>query len=300
MKRITAILTHAFIGIFMFLISTEALGQNTSLPPMLIMKGHLLKSTVNGKTYQLYISLPGDYNPADTVHYPVLYILDGNYSFPLVSIRKTLDLGKEIEGVIIVAIGDSDQSTPSWFFSRWTDYTPSYDANTDSMTAKNFNIPAGILKSGGAPAFLNTIRKDIIPFIDKIYKTTDDRGIAGHSLGGLFTGYCLLTVPDLFKRYGIMSPSFWWNKKEIFSMENYFAKKNKALNAKIFISVGSLEGSLEPESMVPNMISFADSLNSRHYKGLTLTSQVFDNETHLSVIPASISRMLRVLYPAKK
>jgi hypothetical protein len=28
---------------------------------------------------------------------------------------------------------------------------------------------------------------EIIPFIDKSYKTNSDRGIAGHSLGGLFT-----------------------------------------------------------------------------------------------------------------
>lgn len=78
-------------------------------------------------------------------------------------------------------------------------------------------------------------------------------------------------------------------------MENSFVNKNRDLNAKIFISAGSLE----PESMVPDMIAFADSLKNRNYKGLTLTSQIFDNETHLSVLAAMISRTIRVLYGVK-
>ena len=60
------------------------------------------------------------------------------------------------------------------------------------------------------------------------------------------------------------------------------------------MSVGSLEG-----EMVKLMTDFADSLKTHHYKGLTLNQQIFENENHMSVIPASISRTLRVLYPKK-
>ncbi len=130
----------------------------------------------------------------------------------------------------------------------------------------------------------------------KQYKTNDDRGISGHSLGGLFAGYCLLKANDIFQRFGINSPSFWWNNKEIFNVEKSFSQKNTALSAKVFMSVGSQEGN----SMTPVMAAFADSLRSRNYTGLKLTSHMFEDENHMSVVPAMISRTLRVLYGKSK
>jgi hypothetical protein len=67
------------------------------------------------------------------------------------------------------------------------------------------------------------------------------------------------------------------------------------LNAKVFITVGSLEG-----DMVTLMTSFADSLKLRNYEGLILTEHIFEDETHFSVWTASLSRGLRVLYGDKK
>ncbi|WP_395047987.1 alpha/beta hydrolase [Flavobacterium sp.] len=159
-----------------------------------------MQSTVNNKTYQLYISLPAGYNSADTTRYPVLYILDANYSYLLISsLHNLLDSGQEIEKIIIVAIGDKDQSNITWNTRRMIDYTPSNDPNVDTEIASGFNIPVSQVKTGGAKSFLTTIRTDIIPFIDMHYKTTNDRGISGHSVGGLFAGYCLLNAPIYLK-----------------------------------------------------------------------------------------------------
>lgn len=52
--------------------------------------------------------------------------------------------------------------------------------------------------------------------------------------------------------------------------------------------------------MTPVMAAFADTLKSRNYKGLNLTTHVFDEETYGSVVSAMISRKLRVLYGSKK
>jgi predicted alpha/beta superfamily hydrolase len=98
--------------------------------------------------------------------------------------------------------------------------------------------------------------------------------------------------PDLFKRYGINSPSFWWNNDEILSLENSFAKQTKSISATVFFSAGALEG----EMMIAPMAAFTNSLKNHDYKGLTMISQIFDGETHLSVVPACSSRTLKVLY----
>ncbi len=263
-------------------------------------KKHLLKSGINRADYHLSVSLPKHYAPAEATRYPVLFILDGGLGFPVAHAARTgFDMFGDIEDLIIVAIEyEWEKSLSPWFVNRSRDYTPSKDAVFESNPgyAKLFGFPEGSLVTGGGPIFLDVIRKEIIPFVDKNYKTTKDRGISGHSFGGLFVGYCLLTVPDLFQRYGINSPSFWWNKKEMFGLEKEFSKRTQSLPVKVFMSVGSLEGN----AMTPVMTAFADSLKSRNYQGLSLTTHIFEGETHMSVVPAMISRTLRVLYPAKK
>ncbi|MFT6066455.1 MAG: hypothetical protein ACJAYY_001930 [Paraglaciecola sp.] len=52
--------------------------------------------------------------------------------------------------------------------------------------------------------------------------------------------------------------------------------------------------------MGKNMISFCNSLKSSNYKGLEVSSKVFDGETHMTVIAAQVSRTLTSLYGVKK
>src|SRR5690606_39393109 len=42
-------------------------------------------------------------------------------------------------------------------------------------------------RMGGGRNFLNFIEKELIPFIDKNYRTEPNRILVGHSLGGLLT-----------------------------------------------------------------------------------------------------------------
>ncbi len=285
--------TLFIIIIISFFIPNLSEAQNENLS----MNGHNVKSSFNKKDYQLYISLPSNYNPSDTIHYPVLYILDANYSYPLISsLHNLLDSSQEIEKIIIVAIGDKNQSNTTWISSRMADCTPSNDPNVDAEIANGLNIPKSEVKSGGAKEFLATIRTNIIPFISNNYKTKNDYGILGHSIGGLFAGYCLINAPTLFKRYGINSPSFLWNNQEILSNQKNFITENDELNGKVFISYGSLE----PEIMLPSINSFINTLEERNYKGLKLTTQIFENETHTSVVAASTSHALKVLYGVKR
>jgi enterochelin esterase-like enzyme len=43
---------------------------------------HTITSKILGRDYQLYISFPKNYSTKDTVSYPVLYVLDGEWVFP--------------------------------------------------------------------------------------------------------------------------------------------------------------------------------------------------------------------------
>ncbi|MCW4468548.1 alpha/beta hydrolase-fold protein [Flavobacterium sp. MFBS3-15] len=281
--------------VFLFL-SLTSYSQQPSTEAMLTKKGHIIQSVINEKAYQLYVSLPSGYDPVDAARYPVLYVLDGNMNFPLiVPIHDLLDSSGEIEKVIIIAIGDRDQSAQTWLISRALDYTPSNDPVANADIASGQNIASDRIKSGGADNFAKVLQEEIIPYIDSHYKTTNDRGIAGHSLGGLFAAHCLINKQGIFNRYGISSPSLFWDNSKIISEEKLFAEKHKTLIAKVFISIGSLE----PEILQSSISPFIIALKTHNYKGLVLSSYRFENETHTSVVAASISRTLRELYGRK-
>jgi hypothetical protein len=252
-----------------------------------------LVSATTGHPYRLYVSTPDGYAEDDMARYPVLYLLDGYLSFPAaVSARASMDMFGELERAIIVGIGDGEHAFDSWFTNRWRDYTPSADPAADSSAAQSFGQPLETVHSGGGPDFLRVLREEVLPFIDETYRTSPDRGLSGHSFGGLLATYVLFEAPDLFQRYGINSPSLWWHGEEMFETEAAFAETHTALPAHVFLSVGSEEG----RSMVQSMERLAEILRSRGYEGLTVDAVVFEDETHTSVVPAMVARTLRVLY----
>jgi predicted alpha/beta superfamily hydrolase len=201
---------------------------------------------------------------------------------------------KEYEQVIIVGISSAiDRS--SWKIDRAQDYTPSIDTLAQKKIETSLKLPGGSLVIGEAAKFLDCIKTEIIPFIDKSYKTNSDRGIAGHSLGGLFTAYCLVNSDGYFTRFGISSPTLTWDNEKLLNQAVTKFNKNEAWklpSTKVFISVGGED--------YPNylycFVKFYSTLERRNYQNVHLQWQVFEKESHMSVIPASMSRILSVLY----
>lgn len=269
--------------------SIDSFGQY-STNDQLTMNGHIVHSSINNHEYQLYVSLPSSYNEKADVVYPVLYVLDAYYSFPMISsMHKLLDFSQEIKDVIIVAIGDKDQSTPAWFKNRMIDYTPSNDLNVDEEVATGLGLEISEVTTGGASKFLQCLRQDIVPYIDNHYKTSKDRGITGHSVGGLFAAYCLLNASDLFNHFGINSASLFWNNNEMISaVKNSLVGRDK----RVFLSYGSLE----PEVIISCTNLFIDALKQYKIKDSFIIIKVFEEETHTSVIGASMSKTLKILY----
>jgi hypothetical protein len=78
------------------------------------------------------------------------------------------------------------------------------------------------------------------------------------------------------------------------TIENTFASQNTTISANVFFSAGALEGDM----MISPMTTFVNNLKSHNYKGLQVTSHIFEDETHVSVVPACSSRTLKVLFGA--
>jgi predicted alpha/beta superfamily hydrolase len=273
--------------------------QNLSFAQKLDPKGrnrykqdHIITSKITHKEYFIHMSFPKSYSLQDSVTYPVLYVLDGKSTFGYFE-SSYID-SENIKDVILVGISHKVMGIQSQI-NRFIDYTPFRDTITEQRFEKKFGIPNGTIKTGGADKFLECLKEEIVPFIDKHYKTNSDRGITGHSLGGLFTAYCFVNSDNYFSKFGINSPSFQLN--EAIFLEPAISKFSNNQNwdikpTKVFISTGENESPM----MVTNMIKFSMFLKKRNYKHIELNWNIYPNASHHSVIPLCLNGTLTNLY----
>jgi predicted alpha/beta superfamily hydrolase len=293
-KSVKPILTAILFLVF----SNIAFGQKLEPKERITEADHSITSKIMDKEYQLYISFPKSYSTEDTISYPVLYVLDGHFSFPLFKgVQNILTTAGKLEEVIIVGIrGGLDFN--SWMINRFYDFTPSRDTLVERDREKKYDLPKGSLRTGGAQKFLESIKTEIVPFIDKNYKTNNDRGITGWAFGGLFTAYCFINSDGYFTRFGMNASTLWWNNNEILNQAILRFTVNETWDippTKVFMSVGTLDA----PSMIPAMLKFSTHLENSVYKTIDLKHQIFDKETHVTILPASVSRTLAVLYGKK-
>ncbi len=274
--------------LFAFVLLFSALtvrGDMVSLPNTRL--DHIA-AKANGIDYKLYVGLPAAYASSDE-RYAVLYVLDADYSFPIAqTIIKHLSERDRLQPIIVVGIAypDGDQYTSDAYrLNRTRDYTPRF-APDGGYGAKFQKV------SGGAPKFLQFIRDELIPKIDREYRTiAGARGISGHSYGGLFATWVLLAAPDTFSCYVIVSPSLWYDDRFIFGLERQQAKST--VKARVYMAVGAREGD-EQHAMVADLERMAKRLAD--HPALQVKHEVFDDEMHDSVFPTALSRGLRFVF----
>lgn len=244
---------------------------------------HLFHSKNVNDLFEIKVKLPKGYGSKKT-RYPVVYLMDANIFWGLVSdTLHLLQYGQEVPEVILVGVGYPNDADHMVLRDR--DYLPTYN-----LVSEN---------SGNANEFLNFLQEELMNFVNSRYRTiSEDSTLIGDSYSGLFALYTLFTEPDTFRRYVIGSPSIYWDNRVILKLEEDYSKMHKALEARVFISVGELEAVYEPifAQMVANVKELVATLYQREYVGLRLASHIFECETHLSVIPATFSRGLREVF----
>jgi predicted alpha/beta superfamily hydrolase len=235
-----------------------------------------LHSKVTGRDYDLYIYPPTKSSPGQK--HPVLYLLDGQWDFKLLtSIQGGLLYDKYVPDVIIVGITYSGAH-----------------ANYDSLRAVDYTPLAGPSNpgSGQGAKFLSFLKTELLPWVESNYPADPHRrALMGASLGGLFTLYAMFTDPTLFSAYAAGSPAVTYASRGSFADEAAYAKGHSDLPAKLYIAVGDQEPLAAP---VREMIA---TIRSRNYRGLTFESRVIEGERHSGNKPEAFNRGLRFLFP---
>jgi predicted alpha/beta superfamily hydrolase len=243
-----------------------------------------LASKANGVAYKLYVSLPHDYDPA-AKKYPVVYLLDADYSF-LIARNITDHLAERNDLPPVILVGIAYDGPPQYRMNRTRDYTPVF-VPTGGYGPEYQKV------SGGAPKFKQFLETELIPFIDATYATIPgDRCLVGHSYGGLFGAWTLLTSSSLFKRYIIVSPSLWYDDRLPARLERKLAAKHPPLDARVYMGVGDSE---DPQ-MPADFRAMAAQLRKHKYAGLALSADVLNHENHNTVFPRALSNGLRWVF----
>lgn len=281
------------------------------LSPLAGTEVHYLQSEHVGDEFKIFVGHCGD--RADGAPSAVLYVSDANGLFAsVVDIVRLLQQSAHVPPMLVVGIGYRMGGIADTDVIRSRDFSPTHD---ELYTTVFPDCTA----TGGGPKFLAFIRDELQPWVGANYNVDlDDSAYFGHSLGGLFGTWVLLTEPSTFRRYGIGSPSLWWHGHMMFDYERQYSKAHDDLPAKAFFGIGARRPSRpvarsEPTfgeaqavmgvryiDMVADTVRMVSALRRRRYPSLEIESAIFPDEFHITVAQLNLSRSLRYLFDAPR
>lgn len=198
----------------------------------------IIQSEILGERV-IRVFLPNGYAETNE-RYPVLYLHDGQNvfsdeeAFEGNSLQLEPYLSEQDVQWIVVAI-DHDLAENA----RIHEYSPWPNAEA----SKKIN-PDGEVLGGKGELYTRFVLEELVPHIDRTYRTTRERLISGSSLGGLISLYITAQAPDVFPRALCISPAFHFNQEPF---EEYLERMDLSKIEAVYLDYGTIE-SLDPDS----------------------------------------------------
>jgi predicted alpha/beta superfamily hydrolase len=215
---------------------------------------HKIYSDVLHEERILIVRLPEDYSKSDKT-YPVLIKLDGdkgNFLQTFAAVYYLSDMTDNAPDPIIIGIENTDRNR---------DMLPDQKANS----------------------FIQFIQSELIPFINKNYRTNGFRILCGQSLSSLFALYSFLEKPDLFDAY--ILGSFGFYKESLAVLFENELKRNsdlKSIGTKyLFVGNGKLD-KYDPDGTITKRGDhFLELLKQTVPSSVMLKCKVYEEEGHV-------------------
>lgn len=230
---------------------------------------HRIDRADHFKPLHVFVRLPEDYEATSEQNYPVVYLLDGGITFPLLSgYQRYLELAEDIPATIIVGLsyGTSDWQKGN---ARSTDYTG---------PAEGFD------HWGGASAFLEFLSVDLVPFVAAHYRTDSNRRILfGQSLAGQFVLYAATQGSDLFTGLIASNPALHRN------LPLYLSSKPAAKAVRIFVSSAKND---DPRFREP-ALAWIKQWTENENPSWELLAESIADQNHFSAAPIAYRRGMK-------
>lgn len=221
-------------------------------------------------TRELKIRLPKNYDEDSDLKYPVILVFDGDYLFePVVGqVAFQTYFDKMPEAIVVGLIQGKDRF---------------YDSYHDEVTGLPIEFGA---------RFYEFISSELIPYIDRNYKTSKFKVAVGHDLMGNFMNAFLLKDHPLFKAYVNLSPDFKGH------MDVNVSNRLKWLKEDIFYYMVTSENDIAP---LRNGILTADqNLRQIDNKALKYYFDDFSQDSHYTLVTGALSQALDKIFELYK
>lgn len=217
-----------------------------------------IQSEILKQNKMVFIYLPNNYSTSDKL-YPVHYITDGpatsNMFYNLLHLHSSA--GNMPEGIVV------------------------------GLSSDNRGVNLHIKKEG--KKYLKFIEKELIPFINKNYRTNSFKSINGHSLGAGFAIYAFFNKLDIFNLCIAGSP-FPLNGLLTNMSNNY--DSDELLNKRyLFSSIGTKNDIGQQQ-----FLAFRDRISQYNYQFLESSFRINSGENHISNIAVNFQKGLESFY----
>lgn len=225
-----------------------------------------------GESREITIGLPASYEKNTTKKYPILILLDGDYLFdPFYGALNYGGYWDDLPETIIIGINQNqnDERTDDCFFDK-----------ADGLPAEK-----------GA-RFFEFIGGELLPYIEKKYRTAPFRMIAGHDTTAGFLNFFLYKDYSIFNAYISLSPELATD------METRIPEKLTQLKQPVFYYQSSADGDVkklrEPiEQLDANIKLVTNPLLNYKYDS-------FKGASHYSLVLLSIPNALYQIFESYK
>lgn len=280
----------AALSLLVLIFSTAlSFAQSSATKPFVLGTIDEIQSEQLAEKRILNIYLPEGYSKDDTLSYPVIYLLDGSEDEDFIHVVGLVQFNtfpwiNRIPKSIVVGIANVD---------RRRDFTYPTTLEEDKKRYKT---------AGKSEKFIAFLEKELQPYIERTYKTTNSKTIIGQSLGGLLATEILLKKPPLFNKYIIISPSLWWDNASLLKQSSLLLEENFKQKTDIYIGVGKegLAPSDIPHVMEVDANLLVEKIKATKSKNVTVHFDYLPQEDHATVTHQAVFNAFRLLYPILK
>ncbi|WP_159018917.1 alpha/beta hydrolase [Algibacter sp. L3A6] len=238
------------------------------------VKYETFESSKLGETRQIKIQLPRGYDSNQDKSYPIFIVLDGDYLFEAVA-------------------GNVD------YYSYWEDMPESIVVGVNQMDTRYddclYSEQNSLPVETGA-AFFEFIGQELVPYIEKTFRTVNFRVAVGHGQTANLINYYLLKPQPLFQGYIAISPEL------APGMLDYIPEGLSKAESKIFYYLANTDNNGSSVKKMTNTLN--TDIAALDNKNVVYNFDSFEGPSHYSVpthaIPNAIEKIFHVFQPISK
>ncbi|WP_452230364.1 MULTISPECIES: alpha/beta hydrolase [unclassified Lacinutrix] len=225
-------------------------------------------------TREIKIQLPRGYDENTNKSYPLIVVFDGDYMFEIVA-------------------GNVD------YYSYWEDMPEAIVVGVNQIEKRrddtNYSEQSSLPIDSGA-AFFEFVGMELVPHLEKKYRTENFKVAIGHGETGNFINYFLLKPLPLFQAYISISPDL------APAMSTYIPERLKSFETKLFYYLATSTNDVK--SIKAKTETLNASIAAVDNKNILYNFNTFEGPSHYALpahaIPKALESIFLVFQPISK